>query len=236
MGAMSNNEVIVSLLSQTKLFGGLAADDIVACAARFRQVRFGKGEMLFARGEPGTHLYLIAEGRVRLAIANEEGRELTVRVAGPGELFGEIASLDGSPRSAGATALTEVLAHSLERRAFQALWSKHDAIAAALMSFLCGRLRETTSQLEAIALHPVDVRLARFLLFALGKRRAPPGKRVPLDLGFSQGELAQLLGASRSKVNIALGELESAGAIGRTLDRLFCDPAKLAEIARQSND
>jgi CRP/FNR family cyclic AMP-dependent transcriptional regulator len=82
----------------------------------------------------------------------------------------------------------------------------------------------------------LHVRLARFLLFALGDRRAPPGKRIPLDLGFSQGELAQLLGASRPKVNSALGELESAGAIVRTLDRLFCDPDKLAEIARPAND
>ena len=63
-------------------------------------------------------------------------------------------------------------------------------------------------------------------------RQALPGKRVALDLGFSQSELAQLLGASRPKVNTALGELEGAGAIVRTLDRFFCDPAKLTEIAR----
>jgi CRP-like cAMP-binding protein len=232
MDPMSNNEVIVALLSRTELFGGLAAHDIVACAASFHVVHFDKGVTLFGRGEPGNHLYLVAEGRVKLAIANEDGRELSVRVAGPGELFGEIAALDGSPRSADAIALTPVVAYSLERHALRTLWSTHSEIAAALMGFLCRRLRETTSQLEAIALHPVDVRLARFLLLALGKQQAPPGKRVPLDLGFSQGELAQLLGASRSKVNIALGALESAGAVGRTLDRLFCDPVKLAEIAR----
>lgn len=109
------------------------------------------------------------------------------------------------------------------------------SLLSAVIAFLCRRQRETTSQLEGIALHPLDVRLARFLLLALGSRQAPPGKRLPLDLGFSQGELAQLLGASRSKVNIALGELESAGAIGRTLDRLFCDAVKLAEIVRRGD-
>ena len=131
--------------------------------------------------------------------------------------------------------MTAVTVFALDRNAFRTLRQTHAGIAAGVISFLCRRLRETSSQLEAIALHPLEVRLARFLVFALGDRNAPPGKRVPLDLGFSQGELAQLLGATRPKVNIALGVLESAGAINRTLDRLFCDPVKLAEIARQDH-
>src|SRR5437868_4272628 len=84
---------------------------------------------------------------------------------------------------------------------------------AGIVEFLCRRLRETTAQLETIALQPLDVRLARFLVSALGSRRAPPGKRVPLELGFSQGELSQLLGASRPKVNAAMASLEKAGAV-----------------------
>ena len=66
-------------------------------------------------------------------------------------------------------------------------------------------------------------------------RQAPPAKRVPLDLGFFQGDLATMRGARHPKVNAALGELEGAGAIGRTLDRLSREPAKLAEIARQND-
>jgi CRP-like cAMP-binding protein len=163
---------------------------------------------------------------------SEEGRELSFRHAGAGDLFGEIAALDGSFRTADATALTDVAAYVLERNAFRELWSARPGIAAGIIGFLCRRLRETSGQLEAIALHPLEVRLARFLLLALGEREAPPGKRVPLELGFSQGELAQLLGASRPKVNTALGVLESADAIKRTLDRIFCDPVKLAQIAR----
>jgi CRP/FNR family transcriptional regulator, cyclic AMP receptor protein len=76
------------------------------------------------------------------------------------------------------------------------------------------------------------VRLASFLLVALGDRKAETGKRVALELGFSQTELAQLLGASRPKVNAALGWLEQREAIKRTIDRIFCDPSKLAQIAQ----
>jgi CRP/FNR family transcriptional regulator, cyclic AMP receptor protein len=232
---MSNN-ILVPLLARTDLFGSFSADELAACAAVFRRLRFNKGALLFTRGDPGTHLYIVVEGRVRLAITSEEGRELSFRHAAAGDLFGEIAALDGSLRSADATALTDVTTYALERNAFRNLWSKRPGISAGVIAFLCRRLRDTSGQLEAIALHPLEVRLARFLLFALGEREAAPGKRVPLELGFSQGELAQLLGASRPKVNTALGALESASAIKRTLDRIFCDPVKLAQIARRQDD
>jgi CRP/FNR family cyclic AMP-dependent transcriptional regulator len=95
------------------------------------------------------------------------------------------------------------------------------------------RMRDASDRLEGVALYPMEVRLARFLLTVLGDREAPIGRRVPLELGYSQSELAMLLGASRPKVNTALSALEESGAIGRTSDRLFCDPAKLALIAQK---
>ncbi len=232
---MLSNDAITSLLSRTDLFGGLALDDLQACAANFREARFGKGEVLFARGGPGTHLYLVVDGRVRLAIATEEGRELSFRHAVSGDLFGEIAVLDGGPRSAEATAVTRVIAFALERNAFRDLWSTRPAISARVIAFLCRRLRDTSDQLEGIALYPIEVRLARVLLSVLCTRKASPGTRASLELGYSQSELARLVGASRPKVNAALGFLESAGAIKRTQDRLFCDPVKLAELARRDD-
>jgi CRP/FNR family cyclic AMP-dependent transcriptional regulator len=128
----------------------------------------------------------------------------------------EIAALDGDPRTADATALTKAKIHYLDRRAFRDLWANHPAIAIRVVEFLCRRLRETTAQLEMIALEPLDVRLARFLLGALGSRNAPPGKRVPLELGFSQSELSQLVGASRPKVNAALASAAN-DAMGQNL-------------------
>jgi CRP/FNR family transcriptional regulator, cyclic AMP receptor protein len=223
---------VLRLLAGTELFNGLAADDLAACAARFRPVRFAKGQMLFCRGDPGTHLYAVAEGQVRLAIATSDGRELSFQIATAGTLIGEIATLDGRPRSAEATALTAVTAYALDRGAFRELWLGNPSICEALISFLCWRVRDASDRLEAIALYPLEVRLARFLLIALGGRQAPRGRRVPLELGFTQNELALLLGASRPKINVALGALENGGAIGRTSDRLFCDPAKLALIAQ----
>jgi CRP-like cAMP-binding protein len=230
---MSQADQVAELLSRAPLFQNLSAQELAACAPHFRKVEFGKNELLFGRGDPGDKVYLIADGRVRLAITTEEGRELSFRHAIEGDLIGEVAALDGETRTADATALTPVTAFVLDRKAFDKIRTEHQSISEAVIRFLCRRLRDTSDQLETIALYPLEVRVARLLLVALGGRTAPPGKRVPLELGFSQSELAFLLGASRPKINAALGALEDAGAVGRTQDRLFCDPDKLAAIAQR---
>ena len=232
---MAKTEQVIALLSKTALFGGLTESELRLAAETFHEVHFAKGEMLFARGDPGEHLYLIGEGRIRLATSTEEGRELSFRHATGGEIIGEIAALDGGARTAEAMALTSVVAYSLERRLLRDLLRRQPEIAGRFVDLLCRRLRETSQQLENIALHPLHVRLARFLLFSLGGSQAAAGKRVPLDLGVSQGELALLLGATRPKVNEAFGTLEEADAIRRTIDRVFCDPLKLAAIARHDD-
>ncbi len=222
----------MELLARAPLFGALSPETLTACAEKFREAQFTRGEMLFARGDPGTHLYIIFEGHVRLAVATSEGRELSFQIVGPGDLFGEIALLDGGSRSAEATALTAIVAFSLERNAFHELRSNIPAISDAVIACLCRRLRDASDKMEAIALYPLEIRLARFLCVALKGGPEASGRRTPLELPYSQGELALLLGASRPKINAALGALEAAEAIKRASDRLFCDRAKLARIAQ----
>lgn len=227
---------VISLLSHASLFGGLQSDDLMACARAFTEKHLDKGQTLFLRGDPGTHLYLVEAGRIRLAISTANGRRLSFQLATEGDLFGEIAALDGKPRTADATAITEATVLCLERGAFRDLCAVRPALATGVVTFLCRRIRQMTTQFESVALEPLDVRLARFILSAIGPRTAPSGRRIPLELGFSQSELSQLLGASRPKVNAAMATLEKAGAMRRTSDRLFCDPEKLARIARSGDD
>ena len=232
----SPSDPVASLLAQTELFGKLPPDTLAQLAGRFHTVQFKRGQTIYERGDPGNALHLIKSGQIRFSVVSGDGRELSVRVAKAGEVIGEVAVLDRQPRSANAVALTSVTAHSLARADFDRLLLQEPQLARNAIDFLCQRLRDTTDQLENIALYAVEVRLARFLLVALKGQTAPPGKRIPLELGFSQSELAQLLGASRPKVNMALGFLEEAGAIGRTSDRLFCDPTILASVAEKTDD
>ena len=83
------------LIAATPLFAGLDRADIAAIAEHCRERRYAKGEMLFARGDPGERIFVVREGQIRLAVATAEGKELNFQVAGPGDMFGEIAVLDG---------------------------------------------------------------------------------------------------------------------------------------------
>jgi CRP/FNR family transcriptional regulator, cyclic AMP receptor protein len=222
---------ILELLRQTPFFGGLARDDLETCARHFTEVRFAPGETIFLRGDAGTQLFLVAEGRVKLSIVSEDGRELSVRHASVGALLGEIAVLDGGERSADAVAMTTVQAFSIRRDRLTDLAASYPLLSRGIIAFLCQRVRETTDQLENIALHLIEERLTRFLLVSLAGRTAQPGEWIPLELDFSQTELAQLLGASRAKINTALGALEKAGAVRRTADGLLCDPGKLSRLS-----
>jgi CRP-like cAMP-binding protein len=221
----------VDLLGRTSLFGPLSEADRAAIAGRMRRVQFLPEQMIFSRGDPGRDIYLVLEGRIRLSILSSDGRELSFAHAGPGSIFGEIAALDGGERTAGATAMTRVQALALPQRALLEAIGNNPKVAMAAIHFLCLRLRETDQRLEAIALHRIEVRLARLLLSALRLQSPARGDSVPLDLGMSQGELALLIGASRPKVNIALAMLEELGGITRTGPRLRCNTEVLEGIA-----
>ncbi|MEZ0305779.1 MAG: Crp/Fnr family transcriptional regulator [Hyphomicrobiaceae bacterium] len=227
-------QALVALLGKSEVFGALAALDRGAIASRMHRIHFEPGQMIFSRGDPARELYLVLEGKVRLSVLTTDGRELSFAHAGPGKIFGEIATLDGGERTASATAINRVQVMALPQRAILDLIENNPKLAVAAIRFLCTRLRETDLLLEAIALHRIEVRLSRLLLSALkSQARTAASEEVPLDLGMSQGELALLIGASRPKVTNALSALEDMGAIARKgeLGKLMCNTGMLQEIA-----
>jgi CRP/FNR family transcriptional regulator, cyclic AMP receptor protein len=223
---------IVDLLGRTSLFGTLDEAERRAVADEMREVSFDASQVIFARGDQGREIYLVVSGRVRLSVLTAEGRELSFAHAEPGAIFGEIAMLDGGVRSADATAVNKVVALSLSKPAFKRLMETHPHVADAAVRFLCSRIREADQQLEAIALYPIEGRLARFFL-AAARAKAPGSEeaRITIDLPMSQSELALLIGASRPKVNTALSVLEDSGALERSGTRITCDIEELQAIA-----
>jgi CRP/FNR family transcriptional regulator, cyclic AMP receptor protein len=224
---------VANLLGKTAIFAPLALPDRLAVAAQMLKVEFQPSQTVFTRGDAGRCVYLVVSGCVRLSVFSAEGRLLSFKHANAGDIFGEIAALDGQPRTADAVALARVVAMTLAKEQLDRLLESNPRVARAAIAWLCQRLRDTSVQAEAIALHPVEVRLARYLLSRLMPASAAntTGGEATVELGISQGELAPLIGASRQKVNAALGLLEDAGAVRRLGRRMACDPALLARIA-----
>jgi CRP/FNR family transcriptional regulator, cyclic AMP receptor protein len=230
--AMTPIDTIAALLSKTGMFSTLEGADLTSIAQAMRPAEFGSGETIFQRGDPGRELYLVTEGRVRLSILTAEGRELSFAHATAGHVFGEMATLDGRQRSADATAVTKVRAMILTQPVLNRLIDSRPPVARAMITFLCARLRDTDQQLEAIALHPIEVRLARLFLSAIKLQGlTPKAGKVALTLGMSQSELGLLIGASRPKVNGALATLEDSGAITKSDDAIMCNVMRLEQVA-----
>jgi CRP-like cAMP-binding protein len=229
MGAMGT---VAEVLARTRLFGSLALPLREAVAGEMRDARYQSGQLIFERGDPGDAIYLVLDGRVRLSVLTAEGRELSFAHAVAGDIFGEIAVLDGSVRSAHAYALTDLKLKSLAAPALHRLIAANFALSDSVIKFLCARLREVSDHLEDIALFSVENRLARFLLHELSVRARHGGGTARLTLDMPQGELALLIGASRPKVNGALMKLEEVGAIRRVGKQIECDPGILEDLAQ----
>jgi CRP-like cAMP-binding protein len=228
---MPGEDEIVGLMRATTLFGGLDEAAAQALVRAMREVRFRARQTVFSRNDAGTSLLLLVKGRVRLTIVNSEGRELTFRFASRGEVLGEIAALDGGGRTADCLAVTPVTAMTLAPAALWRLIEAHPPLARTVIGFLCRRLRDTTDQLESIALYTIEARVARFLLSALKLSGADlEAEEAALDLGMTQNEIALLLATGRPRVSVALSALEERGALRRDRDRLICRPQVLASI------
>ncbi|MCB1483516.1 MAG: Crp/Fnr family transcriptional regulator [Hyphomicrobiaceae bacterium] len=228
---MAEKKEVLDLLSKAPMFKTLDETGRAAVAQELREASFDSGQNIFSRGDPGTELHIVSKGRVRLSVLTSDGRELSFAHVEAPSIFGELAVFDGLPRSADATAVNKVQTLTLSKAAFSRLLTEQPQVAEAAVTFLSGRLRDADQQLEAIALHPIEARLARFFL-ASARQKDPNGKsdKVNISLPISQSELALLVGASRPKVNAALSMLEAEGAIERKGAIVVCDIVALTGV------
>jgi CRP/FNR family transcriptional regulator, cyclic AMP receptor protein len=223
----------IDMLARSPLFGVLTREDTTILADQMRDVLLAPGQMLFGRGDPGKDIYLVMEGRIRLSVLSEEGRELSFAHAVAGDVFGEIAALDDAPRSADATAITHVRLKTLSKGVLRQLMVRTPAVADAAIKLLCSRLRDVSEHFETIALHPVEVRLARLILDRLDTAAIEVGvAELPLEM--TQTELGLLIGTTRQRANAALMLLEKAGAIKRSDNMLQCIVPALRRIAQRA--
>jgi CRP-like cAMP-binding protein len=171
--------------------------------ARLSQThRLAKGTLLFHQGEEGDALYGVAEGLIRIWVSGDSGKELTLQLLEPGDVFGEIALLDGLPRSASAEAVDDSLLVMVKRDAFLPLLEAESGLARHVIELICERLRDSTNRASDFAFLGLPTRLARKLLqLAIAHGHDEPDGAVRIALKLSQSELAQMLGVTREAVN-----------------------------------
>jgi CRP-like cAMP-binding protein len=204
---------LASQLKRAVLFDGLEPDDLKRLAAIARETSLATGETLFDQGDESDGLYVIVSGIVRIYLTADDSREATINLLEDGETIGEIALLDGLPRSAGAAALTDTKLIFIPREPFMTLLDGSTALARQIILTLCERLRAANAQVDQAIFHDLRHRLL-VLLRQLAIIHGQVDKDVAVvDLDLTQGTLAQMLGASREAVNKQLRALAKEGRI-----------------------
>jgi CRP/FNR family cyclic AMP-dependent transcriptional regulator len=209
----TNSMERLTLLRSLPLFEGLDDKTLSRLADDSRQRRFRAGEIICYQGDPGATCHIILRGRVRIFLAGEDGRELSVRIMRPGEIFGEMALLEGLPRSANVEALEETQTLELHHDVLLDCLRESPALALNLLKALSSRLRSSTMEAEELASLTVVERLTRQLQKLAEWSGMPVEGGVRIMVPLTQQELATLIGASRESVNRALVRLRSQGKV-----------------------
>ena len=200
-----------------------------ALLAGAAQRHLGTDEILFLSGDPGDGFYRVEEGLLKISIASATGAERILAILGPGAIVGDLAIIDGKPRSASVSALRDCKLQFVSRKNFDAFAAKNPEIYHYLAKVLAARLRDTDAIVAAGSFLPLKGRVARALLeLAEGFGQNVGGKRVVIRQKVSQTDLASMAGIARENVSRIMNDWMREKTVTR-LSGYYCleDPAKL---------
>jgi CRP/FNR family cyclic AMP-dependent transcriptional regulator len=211
---MIGTRPVLASLAAIPFFGALDPAALDRLAASMRSRRFRRGEVIFHVGDPGDALFVIVSGEVKISLPSETGDEAILATLRPGDVFGELALLDGAPRSASASALTPAETVILPRDRFRELIATETGVRDALLASIAGELRRLTTHVEELHFLDITGRLAARLVRLAdegGTHLADGSMRLRTNL--TQGDLAAMVGCTRQSVNKLLGQFTDEGLI-----------------------
>lgn len=200
-------------LEANDVFGELSKEELEALLAYGATMRFRAGETIFQRGNPGESMMVVLSGRVKISNYSADGKEAVLNFIEPGGVFGEIALLDGKPRTADAAAMAPSELFVLRRRDLLPFLKARPQVAIRLIEVLCAKLRHATSMVEDIMLLNMGPRIARALLRLAEEHGRKRGGAIRLDLKLSQRELGAYVGLARENINRQLKLWREKGLI-----------------------
>jgi len=202
------------LLRRVPFLAALDEADRKALASAAKRRRFRRGEAIFHKDDPGESLFIVEKGSVRIFLVSPQGSDLTLAVLGAGDFFGDMALLDGKPRSASAAALQQTETVVLDRADFTAVIRSRPHAAMAVLAAVAGRVREANEMAGDLAFLDVGGRLAKKLLELAEAHGVERPGGILLDVPLTQEELANMVGVTRESVNRHLAMLRRKGVIG----------------------
>ena len=202
----------VELLSRVPLFSELSREELERISRVSVARNFPAGVRVFHEGDHSDACYLVRKGDLRVTREHPDGRAIALATLGPGDLFGELAMLDGEARSASVETLTDSELLALPAADVRRLLADHPEISVKLIGALTKRLRETNERVARQSFQTVPSRVAGVLTQLIADENATAG-RQGITICMTQTDLAQLAGTSRESVSRFLAILERAGVV-----------------------
>jgi CRP-like cAMP-binding protein len=232
--AISRTADKLAILRRHSLFGQLSRAGIEHLGSYIKRRRLPRGSVIFAKGEPGTGLMSVLAGAVKISVLSADGREIVLSIMREGDIFGEIALLDGHPRSADATAVTDCELMMIERRDFIPFLRSHPDLTTQIIQILCSRLRHINQKFEDETFLNLPTRLAKTLLRLSADAERKPGSAPTVAI--TQREISEIIGRSRESTNRQLRSWAKHGLI--RLERgavVVLRREKLTEVAARGS-
>jgi CRP/FNR family transcriptional regulator len=205
------------LLQRVPLFTELSGSELDRIASVAVPRSYPKGVRVFHEGDSSDACYIVRRGDLRVTREHSDGRAIALATLGPGDIFGELAMLDGGTRSASVETLTDSELLALPASDVRRVIADHGDIAAKLIIAITRRLRETNERVARQSFQTVPSRVAGVLAQLIAEESLPASGRDGITVRMTQADLAQLAGTSRESVSRFLATLERAGvvAVGR---------------------
>ena len=214
-------------LATVPLLSRIDAAELQRLAALTRERQYAKGSVILFENDPGDSLFIVRQGRVKVVLVGEDGREVILGVLGPGEYFGELSLIDEQPRSAHVIAMEDSTLLMLRSDDFRRRVEATPAMAWSLLLELSRRLRRADGKIGALVLLDVPGRIARLLLDVADESG---GERITKPL--THQTIANMIGASRETVSRAIAEFQESGWI--TVERRLISIADRAGLERRA--
>ena len=188
----------LSVLRKHPYFADLAPEAFEQLFRYAKLTTYKRGATICSKGDPGTSLFAVLSGTVKISVSSPDGRNAILNLIGAGDIFGEIAVLDGQARTADATANTNCELYVIVGRDFLPFVRSQPALAMKFIEILCTRLRWTSDQVEQVILQDLPGRLAATLLGLIEKRNLDPARQT---IAVTQQEISEMVGMTRESIN-----------------------------------